>query len=69
MKNAELSYSDYVSLVLHSERLRIQRILDMSQAVAIGTNEAGVPDSWINLITDDPSERAKWKRNELRRGL
>ena len=64
-----MTYSDYVSLVLHADRIRIRKLADMADAVAIGTGAKTMPDEWIDLLTDDPEERAKWKHSEFRRGL
>lgn len=43
-------------------------MIDHADAVAIGTDRATVPGGWIDLLTDDPEERARWRANELRKG-
>ncbi len=53
--------------MLHAERIRITKLVDMAEAVAIGNGDKTVPDSWIDLMTDDPRERARWKMNEWKR--
>ncbi len=41
----------------------------MADAVEIGMGNALVPREWIDLLTDDPTERAKWLMKELRKEL
>lgn len=65
--NRSLTYSQYVELVLNSERIRIRKLVDLSEAVAIGRGDKMIPDSWIDTITDDPEVRAQWKRQEFRK--
>lgn len=44
-------------------------IADHAEAVRLGTGAATTPNEWIDLLTDDPEERARWRVQELRREL
>lgn len=61
------SYEQQVELLLNAERIRLRRIVDMADAVAIGNGDKKVPDSWIDLLEPNPVLRAKWKREEWRK--
>ncbi len=61
------NYGEYVSLLLNTERVRIENIVDISEGVAIGRGDRRIPNDWIDAMTDDPVERAKWKAREWKR--
>lgn len=62
----QLTYEQFVAVYLNVERLRIQGIMNMADAVKIGMGQARVPGDWIDLLTDDPAERAEWRQAEYR---
>lgn len=64
---SSLSYSDFVNLHLHTERIRIGKLIDTSEAVAIGRGDKTIPQSWIELMTDDEAERIAWKQQEWKK--
>lgn len=63
------SYEDYVGVHLNIEYVRVANIVDMADAMEIGLGKATIPTEWINLLTTDPEERAKWIMRELRKEL
>ena len=65
----ERDYELFVCLYLNVERERVTRITEIADAVAIGTDRATVPNDWIDIITDDPVERALWRSREFRKEL
>jgi len=64
-----VTYDEYVSLILNSERIRLRQLIDMSEAVAIGRGDKTVPDEWIELLTDNEMDRIKWKQQEFKKGV
>lgn len=40
----------------------------MVEALRIAVNNEAVPDWWIELLCEDPSEAALWKAREFARG-
>jgi hypothetical protein len=46
---------------------RASSVLDAADAIRLGEERAIVPNEWINLMTDDPVERAKWRQREFRK--
>jgi hypothetical protein len=63
------TYEEFVGLYLHVEWERAARVTDTGDGVAVGTGKATVPNSWIDLLTDDPGERARWRLREFRKDL
>lgn len=63
------TYEEFVALHLNCEFARASRVLDAADAIRIGTDEAAVPWEWIDLMTDDPVERAAWRQREFRKEL
>lgn len=58
-----------MALYLNAEWARASRVVDMADAGRIADNQATIPDAWIDLLVDDPEERAVWRRQEFRKGL
>jgi hypothetical protein len=65
----ERDYGLFVGLYLNVEWERASRVVETADAVAIGTGNARVPNAWIDLITDDPAERAEWRIREFQKRL
>jgi len=62
-----MTYEQWVGVVLNAEHVRIARIVDLADAVAIGNGTKKVPESWIDLLEPDPQARARWKREESKK--
>lgn len=58
------TYEQFVCLYLNVEWARVSRILEVADGVLIGSERGIVPTAWIDLMTDDPIERAKWRNRE-----
>lgn len=62
-----MTYDEFVSLYLNCEWARASKVLDQSDAIRLGNDAAVVPDAWIDLLTEDPVERARWRQREFRK--
>lgn len=49
--------------------MRVANIVDMADAVRIGTGAARIPSEWIDLLSSNEVEGALWKAQEFRREL
>ena len=63
------TYEQQLALDLNIEWAEITSIIEMADAVEIGIGKATVPRDWIDVLTDDPVERAKWLIRNLRKEL
>lgn len=63
-----LTYEVFVALTLNAEWARAAAVTDAAAAAAIAAG-AAVPDEWIELLCDDPAERALWKAREIGKAL
>lgn len=63
------TYDTFVAIYLNLPVLDAAAVQDVADGVAIGTDRATVPDGAIELLCDDPDERAKWRARELRKRL
>lgn len=61
------TYEDFVGLYLNSHWCQVSNIMDMADAVRIGEDKAIVPNEWIDTLTTDPVERARWRMREFRK--
>lgn len=56
-----------MALYLWWEWARVERVTELVDALGIAGRELRLPREWIDLLTDDPVERAKWRNDEYRR--
>lgn len=63
------TYDEFVSLYLQCDWAEVVDRVHAADGVAIGVGAADVPPDWIDLVTDDPVERVRWRNRQLKRGL
>lgn len=60
-------YLEFVALYLNAVWAGVANTIEASEAVEIGVGSATIPNEWIDTITDDPVERAKWRLKEFKK--
>lgn len=63
------TYEEFVCVYLNLPYAEAANIVDMSDAVEIGMGKTTIPHDWIDLLTEDEIERAKWRLKEFRKTL
>ena len=64
-----LTYEQFVCLYLNVYWAEVSDTIAVSEGVRIATDRARVPRSWIDLLTDDPEERERWRLQEFAKDL
>lgn len=65
--NGPLTYAQFFSLWLNTERIRSQRGFDAARAGWIVRGEEDLPSEWIEAATDTEESKERWHRWALKR--